>query len=92
MCNLPKQVRGELAFGTDAGELGASPKSNPDFFANHLFDLTGSTDFTSWQFTFSACEVGVERHLLLYTTGRADGGNTDRSNRSAAEMHKGKIS
>jgi hypothetical protein len=26
MCNLPKQVRGELAFGNDAGELGASPK------------------------------------------------------------------
>ena len=26
MCNLPKQVRDELAFGNDAGELGASPK------------------------------------------------------------------
>ena len=48
--------------------------------------MTDSTDFTSWQFTFSACEIGVERHLLLYTTGRADGGNTDRSNHSAAEM------
>ena len=26
MCNLPKRVRGESAFGNDAGELGASPK------------------------------------------------------------------
>ena len=32
------------------------------------------------------CKIGVERHLVFSTTGRADRSNTDRSNRSAAEM------